>query len=117
MATENEPEANRVFVRLTTYYYCFVAFIGLMIIFFSKEFVLLFATKEYISSIDVMPVLTMAGFFSGLYFTVSSKVYFIKSAIKLLPIASIVGLLVNIMFSWILVPKLGMEVPPGLLWR
>jgi O-antigen/teichoic acid export membrane protein len=113
MAHENEPEANRVFVRLTTYYYCFVGFFGLMIIFFSKEFVMLFATKEYMSSIDVMPALTMSAFFNGLYFTVSSKVYFVKSAIRLLPIASIIGLVVNILFSWLLVPSMGMA---GAAW-
>ena len=113
MASENEKEANRVFVRLTTYYYCFIAFIGLMIIFFSKEFVLLFASKEYMSSIEVMPALTMAAFFNGLYFTVSSKIFYVKSATKLLPLASIIGLLVNIVMSWVLVPSMGMA---GAAW-
>jgi O-antigen/teichoic acid export membrane protein len=108
LASENEEEANKIFTKLSTYYFSFVAFIGLLITLFSREFVLLLATPQYASCIEIIPVLTLAAFISGLYFTVSSKVFFVKSAIKIIPITTFLGLIITTVLNWLLIPSYGM---------
>lgn len=108
VASDDESNVNALFSKLTTYYVIGICAIGLALITFSKEFVLLVASNEYIESVKIIPILTIAYIFTGFYYVASSKLYYKKTAAKYLPLSSTMGFIVNVLVSLLLIKSYGM---------
>ena len=106
-AKEKGEEAKQVFSQLTTYYWLFICLISLAIILFSREIILLLANKSYIEAAKIVPIIVISYTINGFYFMMVSKIIYVKSAIKFLPIATISSAIINVILSYLLVPVYG----------
>jgi O-antigen/teichoic acid export membrane protein len=109
IASNDEEEAKSIFARLTTYFIGVVLLVGMGLIFFSKEIVLILAGEQYLSSLSVVPFIVGSYMFSGFYFSIAVKIFYKKQAIRKLPWITLAGVSVNIILSSLLVPLIKMQ--------
>lgn len=102
-------ESKTLISRLTTYYIMVILFLGMTITFFSDEIIRIFiSSPEYFEAVKLIPVFVLAYFFQGLYNLEATKLYYDKKMIKILPVASFVSAVSNILLNFTLIPKYGM---------
>ncbi len=106
-ALENKEEDKLVFSKLITYYTLVILLIGMVLIFFSKEAILVLGTKAYLKGASIIPIIVISYIFNGFYFMAASGIMLVKKAVKYLPLITISATLINILLNWILVPKFG----------
>jgi len=104
MNTMNErgEEGPRAISRLATLYIAAMLFIAMAISFFAKEIIQVMATKEFLESYKVIPIIVASYVFQGLYFIVVNQVFYIKKT-KVLPFITFGAAIVNIFLNiwWI----------------
>ncbi|MFQ5769908.1 MAG: polysaccharide biosynthesis C-terminal domain-containing protein, partial [bacterium] len=84
-----------------------VLFLGVVLILFSKELLIIIGKIEYLLVLNVLPILVVSYIFQMIYFIqVAIIIYNMQS--KLLPVISISSGLVCILSNILLIPKLGM---------
>jgi O-antigen/teichoic acid export membrane protein len=106
-AKKDPKEVRPVFSRLTTYYIIATLFIGLGIVFYADEVILLFTSKNYYSAVNLIPVFVFGFFFQGLYYIEVTKLYYNKKFVKYLPVISFISAVANILLNYLLVPIYG----------
>lgn len=113
LVTEKKEGAKPIISQLTTYYCLFIFFAGLSITLFSEEIVKILTTKDYYAASTIIPILIFNYIITGLYYMVSTKIFYIKSAIKFLPIITISAAVLNIIMNYFLTPEFGIS---GAAW-
>lgn len=113
LAKEKGDEAKVIFAKLTTYYAIVIFFLGIVISLFSEEFVLLFTTKHYYDAAYIVPIFVFSYVFNGFYFILSTKVFYVKRAMKYLPLATISSAGINIILNYFMIDAYGMH---GAAW-
>ena len=107
-AKEKGEEARTIFSRLSTYYVIVMYIIGLSITLFGADLIYLFTTKNYFKAIDVIPVYVFNFVIYGFYFMASTKIFYVKKAVKYLAIITFTAAGINIVFNFLLIPGMGM---------
>lgn len=104
----NQPDARRYFARVTTYFTFAMIGLTLILIFYSKEAIALFASSnaEYQLAYNVIPLLCLAVIFKGLNSVVSMGLHYVKKTKFTAAIVAIVAVF-NIGINFLLIPTLG----------
>jgi O-antigen/teichoic acid export membrane protein len=113
LAKEKGDEAKVIFAKLTTYYAIVIFFLGLVISLFSKEMVLLFTTKYYYDAAYIIPIFVFSYVLNGFYYIFSTKVFYVKRAVKYLPLATLSSAGINIILNYFMIDAYGMH---GAAW-
>ncbi|WP_437612230.1 oligosaccharide flippase family protein [Erwinia sp. V71] len=96
-----------VTVRKTTYSSSVLVFIccicGML---FSKEMVVFFASEQYYSSIDLLPIIIMGNAVIHMYLVYVNFVFYQKKSI-LISCATLIALFINIVLNYYMIPVLG----------
>lgn len=104
----NQPEARRYFAKITTYFTLSMIILALVLIFYSKEVIAVFASsnQEYLLAYNVIPLLCLAVIFRGLFSVVSMGLHYTKKTKYTTYIAVFVAVF-NIGINFILIPSFG----------
>ena len=110
MKTMKSEQVNgeKIISRLTSYLLLIIAFIGIVLVYFSSEIIKIIATPAYYNAMVIVPVFVFSFIINGAYFLFSVKIFYIKRAVKYIFLASFTASLVNLVFNLILIPKIGM---------
>ncbi|MDZ7778282.1 MAG: polysaccharide biosynthesis C-terminal domain-containing protein [Bacteroidales bacterium] len=103
-----DSDAKMIFSQLSTYYALFVTFIGLIISLYSEDIIILLTTPDYYRSADFAPVIVMSFVLRGGYYLFVAKIFYVKKAIKLLALVSVISAVVDVVLNILLVPRFGM---------
>ena len=115
LAIPDRPESLEVVRRVTTYFAMGGAFLFLLISTFGKEFILLIAGAEsanYLPARDIIPLITLAFLFSGIYIVLTAGVY-VEGRSRALPVVVGAGAVINFGINLILIPRIGLT---GAAW-
>lgn len=106
----DQPEARRYFARVTTYFTYAMIALALLLIFYSKEVITVFASsnKDYLLAYEVIPLLCLAVIFRGINNVVAFGLHYVKKTRYTLVIVLIVAAF-NIGINFILIPQFGMQ--------
>ena len=105
-ANEDTFESKKIIVESFNFMAFIYMFLGLFIIYFSEEAIKILTTKEYYSSIEIVPIymffylFAIYGYLTNAQLTVSEKIKYI------LP-GAITGAIVNVSLNILLIPKFG----------
>ena len=80
----------------------------LFIYLFSEFFILYLFGNQYADSITVLKILALNSIFMSIHL-VGSKWYFIEGLGKLALIRNILGIMINIYFNYLMIPKYGLK--------
>ncbi|RJQ52753.1 MAG: hypothetical protein C4521_09615 [Actinobacteria bacterium] len=101
-----ESSAKTLFSRTATYYWIFLCIAALAVAVFAPELLALVAGGAYASAAPVVPVISMAYLFLGLYTVVGVGIGIMKKS-KLYFLATGTGAAANISVNLLLIPRLG----------
>ncbi len=104
---DNNENAKQVFSRLFTVYLVFVSFIAVGMILFSREVILIMATKEFNRAYVVIPAVAVGYLFQGIYF-MSGQPIFYKKKTQYVPLLTGLAALTNIGLNFLFIPRFGM---------
>jgi O-antigen/teichoic acid export membrane protein len=110
LAISDRSESLAVVRRVTTYFTMCSAFLFLLVSTFGRDFILLIAGEEspkYLPAEDIIPLITLAFLFSGIYIILTAGVY-VEGRSRALPIVVGCGAVVNICLNLILIPRIGL---------
>lgn len=104
----DQPEARRYFARVTTYFTYAMIGLALLLIFYSKEVIAVFASSndEYLLAYGVIPMLCLAVVFRGINNVVSMGLHYVKKTRYTALIVFIVAVF-NIGINLLLIPAFG----------
>ncbi|MFC4322561.1 oligosaccharide flippase family protein [Litchfieldia salsa] len=102
LGLDNAAKINAVVKPLITFYFVFCIFLILV----APEVVQILATKEYYDAIYLMPPIAAGIFFTSLYNVFSNVLLFYKKT-KLIMIATLIAVVVNIGLNFIFIPIFG----------
>lgn len=105
-------EAQAMCARITTYFSMIAVFIFLCISSFSKELILIISGNQapiYISAQPIIPLITLAYLFYGLYIILTAGIY-AKNRTKMLPAIVGSGAALNCGINLLFIPRLGLVV-------
>jgi O-antigen/teichoic acid export membrane protein len=106
--TFDKPGAPRFFSKVTTYYIYVMVFMALVIVFFSKEVIILFAfsNPNYWVAYTVVPLLTFSFILRGINYVVSLGLHYVKKT-KYNGRIVLIAAVVNILLNLVLIPEFG----------
>jgi O-antigen/teichoic acid export membrane protein len=104
---KKEKEAKEIFSKITTYYLLGILLLGLGIITFSKEIVVLMTTPGFYESYRVVPIITIGNIATGIYLMNANQIFFVKKT-HYMPVISIIAAISNILLNLLLIPPYGM---------
>jgi O-antigen/teichoic acid export membrane protein len=110
LAIEDRSESLEVVRRVTTYFVMCGAFLFLLVSTFGREFILLIAGAEahhYLPARPIIPLITLAFLFSGIYIILTAGVY-VEGRSRALPLVVGSGAAINFGLNLLLIPKLGL---------
>ncbi len=114
-ARTDDKRARQIFSRVFTYFMLVACMVFLFLSFFLPEVLTvrlpiihhaIFQKKEWITGIDIIPVVLAAYIFQGMYTNFIAGIY-IKEHNKVLPFVTGLGAAVNIISNLLLIPILG----------
>jgi O-antigen/teichoic acid export membrane protein len=99
--------AKNYYSRIFRYFIVIFLTFALGLTFFSRELTLLFATREYLSGVSLIPILSLGYLFYGLFYvgTVGIQIY---KRTYFLAISMIVGTAVNLLLNYFFTEAYGM---------
>jgi len=103
MKKDNAPD---IYSRVTTYFCFFFLWACLGVIAWAREVIVVMADQSYWGSYQVVPVLVVSVFFSGLYYMVQIGVY-LKKNTRVLSYVFAAAAFFNLVCLWLLVPAFG----------
>jgi O-antigen/teichoic acid export membrane protein len=104
--SRDKDEEKRVRGKVTTYYIFALAFLAVFITVFSRPFILLFTTNEYLSAYKVIGILALATAASGASQVLCTGINLSRKT-KFLAVYTGLAALSNIILNAILIPKFG----------
>jgi O-antigen/teichoic acid export membrane protein len=106
-AKADDEEARRVASYAATYFALAVSAMGLFVVVFAREAVLIFGGRAYLEAARVTPVIVMASVVQGLFY-VPSRGLLLEKKTKVLPYIVAAAGAVNICLNFLLIPRFGM---------
>lgn len=106
MSLKDNPDIGRLFSRVATYYAVFIGMVYLGMTLFREEIFHLYAPGQSVSLARIIPLVSLAYLFYGFYIIMLAGV-FIREKTKFLPIAPIIGALLNVGFNLVFIPRFG----------
>lgn len=106
-ATAKGDDAKPIFSRLTTYYMAAILFLALGLSLFSKEMVSLMTARDYHEAYKAVPVFVFKYVFAGMYFMSIVPLYYVKRAVKYIPLITYSAGIINLGLNFLLIPKFG----------
>ena len=100
-----ESEKRRI-VKLTYYWFIFLSIITLVLYFFLPGMIHIFLPKEFYPSSEILSVLIIGQFFSGLYLMVTNYIFFVEKTMALSIVSVGCGTL-NIILLFFVVDRWG----------
>lgn len=101
------PGARDIIARLLTYCLCALLGLGLMLVLFAREMVMLVATPDYYGASQVMAVIVCALVFMGMSTLLGNLIFFGKTSHQM-PFLTGMAACVNIGLNILLIPRFGM---------
>lgn len=95
-------------VRFAEFIIIIYSIVALGLSLFGFDIISLLVNKEYGDAWQVVPFLSFAYVFNGIYFFFINIFNFKKEAVKFIPLFSLFSAIVNISLNYILIPKFGM---------
>ena len=95
--------------RKTKYIILLSVIFSLGLMFLAPEGILILGGENYLTSLEIVPILVVGIFFSSFYF-IFSNVEFVYERTKFIFPITILGAGLNILTNWLLIPKFGYEV-------
>lgn len=102
----NRDNAAEIYSRVATYFCLFFLWACLGVIAFAREVIVVMAHESYWESYQVVPILLVSVFFSGVYYLVQIGVY-LKKNTRVLSYVFAVAAPFNLACLWALVPAFG----------
>ena len=109
LAIPDRAEARTVVARTTTYFSAGATLLLLALSTFARDLILLGCgskASEYLPAQGVIPIVTLAFLFSGIYIILTAGVY-AEGRSRMLPLVVGLGASVNVGFNLLLIPRLG----------
>jgi O-antigen/teichoic acid export membrane protein len=106
-AKSDDAEARRVASYAATYFTLAVSAMGLLIVVFAREAVLIFGGRAYLEAARVTPVIVMASVVQGLFYVPSRGLLLTKKT-KVLPYIVAAAGATNIGLNFLFIPSFGM---------
>jgi len=106
----NHPGAKPYFAKITTYFVYALLGLSLVLIFFSKEVIMVFASSndDYLLAYNVIPLLCLAFVFRGINYIVSMGLHYVKKTKYTAYIVFSVAVL-NILLNLFMIPAFGIN--------
>jgi len=104
---QHKAESPRIFGGVFTYFVSFIIFLGLCISVFSPEIIRIFTSRAYSNAAFVVPWISLAYLFSGIYIFMLSG-FIISKNVVVQPVILSVSAAVNIALNIVLIPRIGM---------
>jgi O-antigen/teichoic acid export membrane protein len=106
----NHPGAKPYFAKITTYFVYALLGLSLVLIFFSKEVIMVFASSndDYLLAYNVIPLLCLAFVFRGINYIVSMGLHYVKKTKYTAYIVFSVAVL-NILLNLLMIPAFGIN--------
>jgi len=101
------PDAKQRFSITLTYYCLVLGFISLAVSVLAREILVIMTTPEYYGAYIIMPLITLSYVFYGIRFMTTIGMY-IRNKVKYSSIIIIGAAVVNLVFSFLLIPRYGM---------
>lgn len=104
---EKDPDAKRMFADTATYFALVLCFLGLAVIVFAREAVLLLGGPEYLEAMQVTKVIVLASMIQGMFY-VPSRGLFLEKKTAYFPLIVGVSGALNVGLNLVLIPAYGM---------
>jgi O-antigen/teichoic acid export membrane protein len=104
---KDQSAVNNV-IQTATYYVATVTFIGLLIVLFASDFILIAIPESYYGAIGVIPWVVLGYVFMSLYFTQINLLTITLSKTQVVGISTTVAAILNVGLNILLIPHLGM---------
>lgn len=101
-----KPDAKRIYSEVLNYFLLVAMFVSLGISLFSVQIVQLISTPEYFAAHTIIPFVTIAYVFHGMYYIFSPGIN-LKSKTKFLPLIVGASAILNIALNLLWIPKFG----------
>ena len=106
--TEQGDRAKSTIARVATLWATVMVFLALTLSTFSWEIVHLMTPIDYHAAWKVVPIITLAFLFQGMYFMSVAPLFYNKKFTRYVPIGSLTGGGINILGNFLLIPHYGM---------
>ena len=106
LSLRENPDAQNIFARITTYYAVFIGYVFLGMTLLREEIFRIYAPSMPISLAGIIPVVALAYILYGFYIIMMAGV-FLRDKTKLLPLAPVLGAVVNIGANIVVIPLYG----------
>ena len=106
-AKTDDADARRVASYAATYFTLAVSAMGLLIVVFAREAVLVFGGRAYLEAARVTPLIVMASVVQGLFY-VPSRGLLLKKKTKVLPYIVVAAGATNVGLNLLFIPSFGM---------
>lgn len=93
--------------RYFSYWLFIIGTVCLAGMLFSKEIIWFMTPKSYFAAADIVPIILFAYLLQGIYFFVSSPIFFYKKTI-FLPFLTLTSATINVCLNFLLIPSYGM---------
>lgn len=104
---EGDPESHRMFSYTATYFALLLCFLGLVLIAFSREAVLILGGPKYLDATRVTQVVVLASIAQGMFYVPSRGLFLQKKTAYFPVIVGISGAL-NVGLNLVVIPRYGM---------
>jgi O-antigen/teichoic acid export membrane protein len=101
---ESQDQAKAIFAQAATYLGAGILFCALIPIILRHEIVYILAPPAYYAVIEVIPLIMMGAILNGLFFIPVRGIY-LKNKTIYLPFIIALGLLINIILNYLLIPR------------
>ena len=102
-----EENAQEIFAKLFNYFIFFFIYAWLFVAIFSSDIIGIFATASYMQASYLVPIISMANIFIGMYYFTSIGIQ-LKKKTGMFPLFIGIACLFNIITSFIIIPEYGM---------
>ena len=106
MSLKDNPDLGSLFSKVATYYAVFIGMVFLGMTLFREEIFHIYAPAHPASLARIIPYVALAYILYGFYIIMLAGV-FIREKTKYLPIAPVIGALLNVGFNFIFIPRYG----------
>ncbi|EJR22199.1 polysaccharide biosynthesis C-terminal domain-containing protein [Bacillus paranthracis] len=108
MMNKDNLNSKREVVNLSSFLLLLYSLVYLGIGLFSQEVIILMTNKGYILAWTIIPILVIAFSLKSIYYFYVNVLFYHKSAVRFIFIATIIGSFADIISAYMLVPKYGM---------
>jgi O-antigen/teichoic acid export membrane protein len=110
----NEPNAKEIFSKVLTIFVGFSSLVLIIITFFIEDIIKIplpikghLIGQEYWGGVYIVPIILFSYLLNGIYYNFMAGIY-IEKKTKYLPLITGTGVVINVVFNFLLIPKFGL---------